>query len=309
MHPVCGSGLTAGWGPPQAAGDGVWSFYCELQGLLVSKCRELIPSSWLAALALVAGLLAYGLVAVHIASRGRSAVPSLKNLGFGTPVSATMVTGWTLERLQGVSERIVASVMVANSPQVILSLLYVLMNGVITSMYLAVEWSNFARLRKPLRVSSRRQGQRRTYFLQLPYRIGVPMLFISGVLHWLVSQSIFLAVVNIVSDFGESAQFSNVTCGFSPLAMILVLASGGAVLLWLLILSSKKMDVEMPIAGSCSAAISAACHDPNVKAGDELKPLMWGIVDAECVDDGGAVEHCAFSARFVRPVEEGKRYA
>jgi hypothetical protein len=67
-------------------------------------------------------------------------------------------------------------------------------------MFLADEWSHFAKERKPLRVSS---PTGLTYFLQLPYRIALPLLVMSGLLHWLVSQSIFLAVVSEYDEIGN----------------------------------------------------------------------------------------------------------
>lgn len=39
--------------------------------------------------------------------------------------------------------------------------------------------------------------QRSTYRLQLPYVYGVPLVIISSGLHWLVSQSLFLARVTM----------------------------------------------------------------------------------------------------------------
>ncbi|KIK55861.1 hypothetical protein GYMLUDRAFT_133161, partial [Collybiopsis luxurians FD-317 M1] len=87
---------------------------------------------------------------------------------------------------------LIASVLVANSPQLILSMIYIVFNSLCTNLFLALEWSSYANSRKPLRVSSPRGEQRSTYFLQIPHRFGLPLMAYSTVLHWLVSQSIFL---------------------------------------------------------------------------------------------------------------------
>ena len=64
----------------------------------------------------------------------------------------------------------------------------------------------------------------------------------------------------------------------------------------------------MPLAGSCSMAISAACHPiEQVDDDDESiseKELKWGVVTT-AVDGLG---HCAFSAEDVGVIVEGKVY-
>ena len=62
----------------------------------------------------------------------------------------------------------------------------------------------------------------------------------------------------------------------------------------------------MPIAGSCSAAISAACHRPVEDIDAGLKKVMWGVVE-EMEDD--AIGHCCFSSQPVTAPEVGKVYA
>ena len=58
----------------------------------------------------------------------------------------------------------------------------------------------------------------------------------------------------------------------------------------------RRYEEGMPLAGSCSAAISAACHPQADEVDVSLVPLKWGVVD---VDKG--VGHCAFSGRYVSP--------
>ena len=48
--------------------------------------------------------------------------------------------------------------------------------------------------------------------------------------------------------------------------------------------------------GSCSAAISAACHPLADGSDVATVPIKWGVVD---VDEG--VGHCALSGRHVSP--------
>lgn len=80
----------------------------------------------------------------------------------------------------------------ANLPQIFLSALYFSVNRLCTSLYFAYEWNKYATRRKGLRVTSPKGDQRSTYFLQLPFRYAIPLVAISGLMHWLLSQSIFL---------------------------------------------------------------------------------------------------------------------
>lgn len=101
------------------------------------------------------------------------------SLGFGD-LNSTAV-------LEGIIPSIVSAVLVANSPQFLLSFLYFAYNSLWTYMLLTDEWASYARRRKPLRVTSPTGIQRSTYRLQLLYRYGIPLMLMSGLLHWLVS--------------------------------------------------------------------------------------------------------------------------
>ena len=88
------------------------------------------------------------------------------------------------------SSGLLQTVLVADSPQLLLSLIFLTYNSLFTCMLVANEWNQYAHSRKPLRVTSPTGVQRSTNRLQLPYKYGVPLLFISGTVHWLVSQSL-----------------------------------------------------------------------------------------------------------------------
>lgn len=178
-------------------------------------------------------------------------------------------------------------------------------------MLLAREWNGYARKRKPLRVTLPTGPQRGTYRLQLPYRYGIPLLIGSGLLHWLVSQSIFLARVNVLgSNDQEVTELAVSTCGYSPIAIIFVIILGSLVVLIGIFCGSRRYAAGMPLAASCSAAMSAACHPPESDENPSLKPVMWGVVtkeDGERPDD--SIGHCSFTSFQVEAPIVGKRYA
>lgn len=240
-------------------------------------------------------------------------LPALAKLGYGAIDPRTIISF-------GYSISLVSSVLIANIAQPILSFLYFSYNGLFTCMLLGYEWASYAQRRKGLRVSRAPAGaQRSTYFLQLPYRFALPLMALSGVLHWLVSQSIFLVAVDVYTwDGGRHATspFSSggdwKSCGYSPIAIISVLVLGILMTFAMVGFGFIPYKPGMNLAGSCSAAISAACHNTewddvhgHVAAMEKLK---WGVVGMS-VDGEGHVGHCTFSTREVDMPTQGVRYA
>lgn len=58
------------------------------------------------------------------------------------------------------------------------------------------------RVRKTLRVSDPEGIQRSSYFVSMPWRYGLPLIFSTASLHWLVSQSIFVYSVDLYKPDG-----------------------------------------------------------------------------------------------------------
>lgn len=76
----------------------------------------------------------------------------------------------------------------------------------------------------------------------------------------------------------------------------------------------KRLKSGMPVAGSCSSAIAAACHpslsdgedvamEETARIGDTL-PLKWGVEMPEC--DG--IGHCVLSSEQVDFALDGSVY-
>lgn len=216
---------------------------------------------------------------------------------------------------------LLSNVVVANTPQLLLSFLYLNYNGLMTVMSLAQEWSRYGIRRNGLRVSATTKGaQRSTYFLQLPYRFGVPIILITGTLHWLISQSIFLVSVEAIKfkaspyavlgdpEVWDTANPSYLmTCGYSPPAILASIIVASLLLVWIVGIGFVKLPSSMPVAASCSAAIAAACHLSAEDLDEDVaeKELRWG----DTGNDEVAIGHCGFSMREVRQPEEGQLYA
>jgi len=223
-------------------------------------------------------------------------------------------------------DSIIPFVLLANSPQAIISFIYVTYNGLFTTMLANREWSRYGIKRAALRVSVPVPGQRSTYFLQLPYTWSIPLIVASILLHWFVSQSIFLARIavykdgTLVSTFQDrlgqykhlrqtGPLFSGV--GYSDAGLLAALCWGSALVgSCLLVAGIFKYPKGLPLGGTNSAVISAACHMRyEVAYNDESvteKPLKWGVTIQGDMDRTG---HCCFSSGDVEVPRVGYLYA
>ena len=205
------------------------------------------------------------------------------------------------------SHVLLSSVLVANLPQLVLSILYFTYNSLYTSMLAAHEWSRFARYRKALRVTRPTGEQRSTYWLQLPWTYAIPLSAAASVLHWLVSQSIFVVRINALDPYHQPDEYGSISGnGYSAYALVIVIILGGVMLLALVLNGFRKLDPGMPVVGSCSLAISAACHRPLEDRNASLLPLKWGAVSHEAENWPG---HCCLTSFDAEEPILGQQYA
>ncbi|KAJ4361703.1 hypothetical protein N0V85_009376 [Neurospora sp. IMI 360204] len=211
-------------------------------------------------------------------------------------------------------------VLLANTPQIFLSLTYLFFNNILTKMVAEREWHSFYvgtgtgtgtsatkkrwitwwRKEKPtvgpspktktLRTSQPRGSQRSTFFLSLPYRYALPFIAVSSVMHWLISQCLYFTEVDFIDLDGTTLDKSNpttTTLGYSTWAMFWVIVLG--TLSWVAILGLAvfgKYPAGMPIMGGFSAVIAAACHAPL--RGRGRRGRAGG--DGDGMEDGGEEE-------------------
>ncbi|KAJ6007877.1 hypothetical protein N7540_011853 [Penicillium herquei] len=210
----------------------------------------------------------------------KAAVSGIWSMGFGSANTKTLIT-------MNLSHNMIALILLANVPQLILSIQYYLINSMLTCMLVAAEWDGYALHRKHLRVSNPHGEQRSTYYLSLPFRYSVPKLTLFTLAHWMVSQSLFF--VNVVG-YDVHGQEDNLTSTrgvcYSPLAILIVFILLSGCYIVCIVLSRKRFKSHAPVVAHCSAAISASCHPPADDVDAALKPVMWG----EIVMDGDDVE-------------------
>ncbi|KAG5761195.1 hypothetical protein H9Q72_010700 [Fusarium xylarioides] len=226
--------------------------------------------------------------------------------------------------------------MISNTPQLLLSLCYMTLNGLITRMLAELEWASYGINFKALRVTNPSGGQRSTYRLQVPYRWSIPLLAISSILHWVYSNCFYLSNYEFydsmipyeIAEIDRGLQFSSVAIliGFS-ISLVIALSP--------MILAKRSLPGQMVLGGSNSKVISAACHCIPVnsnhatgKAGTvTVRPLeisesgggpldvmatmklRWGEVSTTNAD--GEIGHLTFGVEeqgVIEPIE-GKHYS
>lgn len=186
--------------------------------------------------------------------------------------------------------------LIANIPQLFLSISYFFFNSVCTAMAAALEWNAFAMRRKGLRVSKPSNSQRDTYFLQLPYKFGIPLAAMSGLMHWLLSQSFFLVRQEYREADGSLLEnLSKSACGMSNLSFLILMIVYLCLYALFFVFACTRIRARIPFAASCSLVYSAACHPPLDDVDAHLRPVQWG----EVVGTPGSLPHCTITSREV----------
>ncbi|KAK8115505.1 hypothetical protein PG984_012007 [Apiospora sp. TS-2023a] len=148
-------------------------------------------------------------------------IPGFWDLGFG---SLTPFTYLIIRLPRADPYGLIANVLLANLPQLLLSLTYICYNSTLSAFLVQREFALMHRedRRRTLRVSEPVGLQRSTYTISLPFRYGIPLYAASGVMHWLVSQSLFLARITALEDQHGTVNVrdSFSTCGYSPIAVL-----------------------------------------------------------------------------------------
>lgn len=113
------------------------------------------------------------------------------------------------------------NVLFDNSWQFFISMSYLLINSLLSTFFVTNELAGYAKDRKTLRVSAPTGIQRSSYFVSMPARYGLPLMITIGLLHWTVSQSIFVICIDrYFSNGSEDTVWRYVTSGFSLVAVL-----------------------------------------------------------------------------------------
>lgn len=219
--------------------------------------------------------------------------------GFGSPYPLA-----TLQLPKGFP--VIGVVLLANLPQAILSFIYLYYNDVVTCMLLSAEFVRHSHAHKGLRVTLPQGEQRGTYTLSLPLKVSVPLLAASGVLHWTMSQSLFLAKVNVLNPYGEiNIDRSFSTLGWSALALLILLIVSGLMLVALVASGFRKFGAGAPTVGSNSRAMMFASFTLGEGREEAVKKLKYGVLG----NLGNNCKRVGFGSGDVGELSEDELYA
>ena len=229
---------------------------------------------------------------------GLSLSDRMKRFGLGTEDPATsLVSGATGRPFQqGMSFPV--QVIMANLPQVWSTIAYLTWNNQITRIWLEREWRSFYRShqRPRLSISSREPGIQSARWQQLPYWLTMVLMSISVLLHWLVSQTLF--VVEIY--FSDTKLASVFHLHYSPLAIISVGTIATSLVFGITVYYFVPIRSWMPLmAGSTRVVFDSCFRLPTT--GLPRSGIGWGDIST------GNERVAGFGAVVARMVE-GVRY-
>lgn len=255
---------------------------------VISRKRWLLSLLIMILSVILVGIL-FGMGLSLVGSKGHStSIGNLWKLGFGNTDPEFLVAS------DNFGTPITLSLL-ANTPQLILAIIYYVYNGMLGAFFSAHEYAGFAVKAQYLRVSTPAGKQQGTWLLGIPLLWGVPFLALQVFLHWCVSQGFFVVYLRTVNEDGSpnrgSGNVSN--CGFSPIAILFAMIIALVLMFSTIALGARRFPPgSPPVAGNCSAVISAACHPRRTDEAMLYHPLRWGCTETDSLGVG----HCSFTA-------------
>ena len=252
-------------------------------------------------------------------------------LGMGNPSGLFLLDGQdpnNPDDYQQTTKDILRNVIFANAPQLWLTVAYYFWNSHLTVMLAAAEYNKYAtsadsssgsnalQSRHGLRVSHPIKGtkQRATYFLTVPFKYWIWNYVLQTALHWLASQAVFFARVDVLDHWLEVTKYSISQVGYSVLGMISVTAVSLVAFILTFFISIRRLENRMPLAATCSGALSAACHPKDASLRHHEKEVHWGVEvvdgfsDVQSGSDDG-IAACTFTSLDAQYPGVGRFYA
>jgi hypothetical protein len=199
-------------------------------------------------------------------------------------------------------DRFLNGVLIANTPQLCLSLAYLFNNAMFSNFFKAREWISYGNRRQGLRVTASRKdtAQRTAYFLSFPLKWSLPFLAFMALTHWFVSQTIFVERANATYPGGLAVVLQ---IGVSPIGLICTCVVSLVLFLLGLVVLCWHFPWYAPPTCEDSAVISSACHSPPAEDA-HLKPVQFGVL---AIGGDGTTFSCSFSSEPVGRILIGRR--
>jgi hypothetical protein len=139
-----------------------------------------------------------------------------------------------------------------------ISVTYLFYNHLWSRMFVASELNELVKTPAALRLTLPRQGAQNTYYLAIKPHFTAVLLVALTILHFLTTRASYVVALQTYDVLGQYSH-QRITYGISTPSAVLALALGFLMSCVLAFAFERKLDADMPVMGSCSMAISAAC--------------------------------------------------
>ena len=237
--------------------------------------------------------------------------------GIGVGNEPTFRSSWTVASFAQYSgawskskSGLLNGVIFANLPQLPASLIHFIYNSLFTRFFFLKEWNSYAGTRRGLRVTNPMKGtsQTSTCYLQFPLRYSVPFLAWFTLMHWLISETLFLRRIYAIWPEDTAphgvGKFLISRLAYSPITLFLLTLAISVLVLIGFAIIHVRFEWKLPPTSEKSVTISAASHPPKNDDDVHLSAVRWGVTS---MGENG-IGHCSFSGLPVRLPEEGEKF-
>ncbi|KAH0028363.1 hypothetical protein KCU78_g3659, partial [Aureobasidium melanogenum] len=145
------------------------------------------------------------------------------------------------------------------SIHLVISVTYLFYNHIWSRMFVAAELNAFVKTRTPLRVTLPAQGAQSTYYLSIKPHLSTLLIISLILIHFFATRALNVVAIQTYDIMGQYSH-QRITYGTSAFSAIIALVLGFVMLCVLAFGMERKLHAGMPVLGTCSIAISAACH-------------------------------------------------
>ncbi|KAG9526950.1 hypothetical protein KCV07_g302, partial [Aureobasidium melanogenum] len=145
------------------------------------------------------------------------------------------------------------------SIHLVISVTYLFYNHIWSRVFVAAELNAFVKTRTPLRVTLPAQGAQSTYYLSIKPHFSTLLIISLILIHFFATRALNVVAIQTYDIMGQYSH-QRITYGTSAFSAIIALVLGFVMLCVLAFGMERKLHAGMPVLGTCSIAISAACH-------------------------------------------------
>ncbi|KAH0281016.1 hypothetical protein KCU91_g606, partial [Aureobasidium melanogenum] len=161
---------------------------------------------------------------------------------------------------------LLANLLGLGSVHLAISMTYLLYNHLWSRMLAAAELNAFSKIRGRLRVTLPVRGAQSTYHLSIKPQFSALLIIALILIHFFTTRALKVVAIQTYDIMGRYSH-QRITYAISTASAILALGLGFLMLCALTFGLERRLHTAMPVLGTCSMAISAACHADNVVMG------------------------------------------